>query len=339
MPFRLTRHMLGRVCPAASVKTLYVAPVHKGETLGKLNGVLRLVSTPDVAGVTTYTSPFGALEYNLSMLFVPFSVAATYQTDLESQPHVPESVAEWDSLMQKLILTFGSTANSQMYGGSADNADDLDMSKDPTGERGTENTEPAVKPDYPSLGPQGVMRVWNRETFLMSGTKIDAGFSLTSAAATSAYTSNRSISDMVYQAAHDLDMDIGLSGPGYLVLICTRYKPASKLGYAASYGAEGGETGTLAAGDRIRINNALANGDAIRIKEILKDRSTIESQYLRTILFEGDSSVQPLDDTNNPSLSAMWADNNIWRQNDIAIAGKLILEFSTPYTLVPDLMS
>ena len=176
------------------------------------------------------------------------------------------------------------------------------------------------------------------ERMLSSMTKIDTGVA---SASTSVYTGDTTLNDMVYHDQIDIDQDIGISTPGYLVATITRHDVSNPtLGYAASYGTEtGSDTGyAVGAGDRIAMLNALFHGDQIRIKEILKNKSLTTSQYLETLLFRGDVSIEPLDSTNNPSLAALYADNNVFRKNDISVQAKLMVEYSTPYTAVPDLM-
>ena len=339
LAFRLTRHLYNRVCPVADVKNIFTLPVYKGEIIGKVNGQMKLVSTPNTGSATAVASPFGCIEYNFGIYYIPWSIAASYTSAPNVQPAVPASVTQFDSLMKKLILTFGSNANSQFYGGNPDaSGDNLDLSKDKTEQDGAgsaDNSDPIVQPDYPALGPTGVLRLHNAERMLMSMSRLDATVNVTS----NAYTGDAKINDVVFSDKMDIDFNFNIGGPGYVIGCITRHNPVADLGYWFSYGVETHHASSaIAAGDRIRIQNALMNGDMLRIKEILKDRTTALSQYLRAGLFEGDVSTEPLTEADNPIVYGMWQDGSVFRKNDVIAAAKLMVEYSTPYTIVPDLM-
>ena len=340
MAFRVNRNLYHRVVPSGSVRCLYVLPVFHGETLGKINGKIRIVSTPDIGATTSYTSPFGTIEFDQGHFWVPWNIAAQYQPAAGTQPHVPANVSEWEGFMKKMILAYGSAANAAQYG-DADAANAKIRFKDnpaePDGTGSGDNTD-AVKPvDYPSLGPQGFTRLSYETKLLSSMTKIDAARTLSS---NTVYSASQAFNDVVYTDAIDLDMTFNLSGPGFVVCAFLRHKPVVSDGFAASYGNESGVSGAnvLAASDKVAMLNALMSGDYLRIKEILRDRTTVASNYLRTMLFMGDVAVQGLNATNNPTVASMFSDLNPIRQNDIMATCKLEAFYQTPYTEVPDLM-
>ena len=340
MAFRLTRHIRERIAPSGDVTCLWVEPIWHSEQLGHINGSIRAVSTPDVGNTTTYSGPFANLEFDVGQFYCPFSIAAMYQPAAGSQPHVPASVAEWNAFMKKMVLTYGSASNAAQYGDADAAAAKLrykDNPAEPDGTSSTDNTD-AVKPiDYPSLGPQGFVRLSYQAKLLSSMTKVDAAVNST---ATSVYTGDTHLNDMIFTDSMDLDQDLNLSGPGYYIGCVVRHKPVLADGFAASYGNESGVSGSnvLSASDKIAMYNALMSGDQLRIKEILRDRTTIASNYLRTILYMGDISIQGLNASNNPTIAAMFSDLNPIRQNDIMFTSKYELTFSTPYLEIPDLM-
>lgn len=340
MAFRLTRNLYQTMVPSGDVTTLCVIPIFHGETLGKLNGKIRIVSTPDVGNSTTYSSPWASIEYDIGWFFSPWSITAGYQPSSGSQPHIPANVSEWRAYMKKMILAYGSAANAAQYGDPDANQNKLrlkDNPAEPDGTQSSDNTDAVKDLDYPALGPQGFTRLRYETKLLSSMTKIDASVNST---ATSVYTGDTKFNDVAFSDNIDLDMDVGMSGPGFLICAFLRHKPVVSKGYACSYGNETGVSGAnvLAASDKVAMFNALHHGDYLRIKEILKDRTTVASNYLRTLLFMGDVSVDGLDSTNNPSLAGLWSNNNPIRENDLMATAKFECTYSTPYEIIPDLM-
>lgn len=337
MPFALRRFMGSRMCPINDVKTVMVQPVFKHETVGKIQGTIRSVSLPSYNNLSLYTSIFGTLDVNYSLFFVPWSVAATYTPTVDSVPSIPASIADFDKLMKRLVLVYGSTSN-EFYSGNPDEATGtkLDLEKSPKNEKGTgadDNTE-AVSDTELGLGPEGILRLYNSERFLMSTAKTDVGKTISSPD----YSSDTSINDVTFIDNVDIDLPLNVAGDGFLIFCVTRYNTQATAGYACTYGSEPGVTPAITNEDRIRFLNSAFRGDMLRVKTMLADPTSILGQFARSVMFEGDTSVHPISDAANPVVGTLWTDDSPIRPNDILVNVKFALPFSTPYTIAPDFL-
>ena len=338
---RITENLYGNIFPSGDARTLAVVGVGHSETLTRLNGQFRVVSTPDVGDTTTYTGAFGTLLYDWGIFYSTWEFAAKYSPSHGSQPHIPANDAEWDAFFKKSVLSYGSAANLSQYGDADANEDKLRFKDNPaepdrtTSDDG--NADAIVDPNLPSYGPQGFYRLKFESRVLSSMTKVDAA--LTSSAS-AVYNGNTNLNDMVYTDSIMLQEQLNLPGPGFLIIGVIRKTPVISQGYNCSYGVETGHTGdnVLSAADKIEIFNDYYGGNLLRIKEILRDRTTLASNYIRTMLWMGDVNLKGLDATNNPTISAMFADNNPIRTNDLKIDGTMFCDFMSPYSIVPDLM-
>lgn len=330
----MRRFFGSRVCPVNDVKTVAVAPIFSGETAGRINGTIRIISLPSYQNASLYTSIYGTLEYNASMYYVPWSVAASYTPTVDAAPAIPASIADFDKLMKRLVLVYGSTSN-EFYASNPDAAtgDKLDLTDKPTGEKGSDNTDAVVDTEL-GYGPLGIRRIYNSERLLGSTSKLDLSKDISSPA----YSSDTTLQDCVFQDNIDLDMDLNLSGNGFLIFCITRYNTSPSPGYACTYGSEPDVTPAVPDADRIRFLNAAFNGDMLRCKSILADPTSILGQYARTVMFEGDTSIHPISDSSEPLVGTLFDDDSPIRPNDLRVTIKCAMPFQTPYTIAPELL-
>ena len=81
-----------------------VVPVFVHETIGRIQGAVRIVSLPGANDASIYTSIYDTLEYNASLFFVPWNVAASYVSDVDVVPSIPQSITDFDKLTKRLGL-------------------------------------------------------------------------------------------------------------------------------------------------------------------------------------------------------------------------------------------
>lgn len=338
MPFALRRFVGSRTCPINSVKTVRVDSIGHGEMIGRIQGTVRVVSLPSFNNSSIYTSIFGTLEYNASLFFIPWSVAASYTPTVDSLPSIPQTTQDFDTLMQRLILVYGSTS-SEFYGSDPDNPNKLALEDSPKNERGsteTDNRERVADPDL-GLGPVGILRLFNTERLIANTSKLDLSKDITSPA----YSSETSLQDAIFSDSVDFNTDLNVSGPGFLIFCVTRYNPAVSPGYACAYGSDSGITPAVSDADRRRFLNAYFNGDMLRVKSILADQTSVLGSYARGMLFRGDVSIHPISEQTDPLVGSLWTgaypDSPI-RPNDIEVTCKYACPYQTPYTIAPDLL-
>lgn len=330
-----------RSVPAPGAVALAVLPVGHGETVGRLNGSMRIVSLPEANNQASYISPFGFLEWNYAIFGVPWRIAATYSHNIDASPEVPGSQADWDAFCKRLILTYQGTSNDY-YGANPDDTENLDM-RAPAGKElgdktdGTKDSEPLIEQAEMGLGPQGLVRFMSDERWLMSGTRSTIGANVNSPS----YSSSDNLDDVNFLDSIDLNATINWSGPGFVVLCAYRYKVDATPGFAASYGpnenipVSGSPPTPVALADKRRIFGAYYNGDYHRLRKIIADPASDIGSYMRTLLFSGDVNINSLNSTNNPLVSTLFNDNNAVRSNDLLIGVKLAAPMQTPYTVDP----
>ena len=339
MPYAIPRYMASRVCKVGETSTLMVQAIPKGATIGKINGVVRVVSTLDVNGATSLPTPFGTVEYNLFALYVPYDVAATYTETVDSKPGVPDNVQDWDNLTERLILNYGLVGGSEYFGANPDGAaGQLDLRKSPAQKSGdtdsnTETNDALVNTEI-GLGPMGVRRFFNFERFITSTTPLNISKTIT----TPGSIPSTSLNDLLYSDNIDLDQTIGASGPGFFILGVQRFKVAASRGYACSFSKEN-TNDVVSDADRRRALNILFTGDMLRVKSMLSDPTSQVGDYIRTLLWYGDVSLNPVSASNNSILGQMWPDGeSTVRANDIVVSCKYACPMSVPYEIQPDLM-
>lgn len=317
-----------------------VMPVFAGETVGRIQGTVRSVSLPSYNNASIFSSIYGTLDINYSLFFIDWRVAASYTPTVDAVPSVPQTVADFDTLMKRLVLVYGSTS-SEFYGSNPDEAtgNKLDLEDSPKEDRGTgsNDNKEAVADTELGLGPTGIIRLYNSERFLSSTSKLDVGKDLGSDSPDYA-PANSNLQDCVFQDNIDINMDLNVSGNGFLIFLVTRYNTEATAGYACSYGSEAGVTPAIADTDRRRFLSAAFNGDQLRVKSILADPTSQLGKYARALMFRGDTSVHPLSDTATPSLANVWSDSNVIRPNNVLVNCKFALPYQTPYTIAPDLL-
>ena len=336
MPFALRRFMGSRTCPINDTKTVLVQAVGHGEMAGRIQGTVRVVSLPSYNQASIYTSIFGNIEFNASLMFVPWNIAASYTPTVDSPPSLPAKTEDWDKLMKRLLLVYGSTS-SEFYASDPDNPNKLALEDSPRNERDDsgddKNKERVSDPDL-GLGPTGLLRLYNSEQLLANTSKLDLSKDISSPS----YSSETSLQDAVFSSAIDFNTDLNVSGPGFLIFSITRYNTQATPGYATSYGNDDGVTPAVPNADRIRFLNAYFNGDMTRVKDIIADRTSVLGQYARAFLFRGDTAVHPISDSSEPIVGSLWQDDSPLRPNDILVTCKLAMPFSTPYTIIPELL-
>ena len=340
MPFAQPRAMGSRLCPIGQTSTIMVQAIPKGATMGKINGVVRAVSLPDVNGATTYASPFGSIEWNLFGLYVPYEVACTYTETVDSKPGVPDNVQDWDNLTERLILNYGLVGGSEYFGANPDAAaGQLDLRKSPAQKSGdtdsnTETNDALVNTEI-GLGPMGILRAFNYERLITSVAPLNLSKTVSTPGAQNLSTS---LWDLVYMDNIDLDHDLNFRGPGFFILAVQRFKVAASRGYACSFSKEN-TNDVVSDSDRRRALNILFTGDMLRVKSMLSDPTSQIGDYIRTLLWYGDVSLNPVASSTNSIAGQMWPDGeSSVRPNDIIVTCKYATPMSVPYEIQPDLM-
>ena len=333
----MRRFFGSRVVPINDVKTIMVVPIGSGETIGRIQGTVRVVSLPSYNNASMYTSVFGNLEYNASLFYVPWNVAASYTPTVDATPSIPQSIADFDKLMKRLVLVYGSTS-SEFYASNPDEAtgNKLDLTDKPTEQKGTSTSDnkEAVLDTELGLGPQGILRLYNSERLIANTSKLDLSKDITSPS----YSSETSLQDAIFSDVLDYNTNLNVSGSGFLIFLITRYNTTTTSGYACTYGSESGVTPAVSDSDRRRFLNAYFNGDMLRVKSMLADPTSQIGAYARTMLFRGDTSITPISDSSEPIVGTLFADDSPIRPNDIRVTCKLAMPVSTPYTIAPDLL-
>lgn len=340
MYYRMPRFQRVRSCPSAHATCMFAELVGKNEMVGKIRGTLRSESLPQVGNIATYTSPWGIIPVSYVGLTVPVEVVSRFTATPDDLPHVPASIAEWDDLAMKLVLTFGSTGDSQYFAGNADAAaDNLNLTKSIKKDSGTTDTDTTTDEpiagavDPHTMGPMGIRRWLAIDHFLRSSSKLDLSKTISSPQ----YSTDTTVQDAIFTDDMDIDVPLSASGPAYVMFIVLRYDTDPVTGFFTSSTKENANE-TLSDADRRKIHSMLVTGDQLGIRAHIADKTSSLGDAIRTYLFAGDLSVEPITDAANPVVGPLFSDNNIIRKNTLLTAMQYELTLSTPYNFAPDLL-
>lgn len=259
MPMRMTRGIFIREVPINATKVISVEPVFNGEDLGNFSGVLHTASLPTSQDQNTnynWLGPQGFLELNITTLFVPFHLAATYTGGVDStgqlraSPALPASNDDWDNLGRRLLLEFGTDGN-EYYGANPDDRSEYDAvrniwfrrrgkdTQDATPQGGGETgaiapaataadrpqDEPLIESGIgPTMGPLGIKRLYSKEMLLRPSSATGVTRNILSSLITGLLGQSFGLVDLV----HGSEQDIQFGGPlgttaGFILTIAHRY--------------------------------------------------------------------------------------------------------------------
>ena len=285
MSVRLQRFITGRDAPADSSRVLAVAPVWKGETLRAFYMDAYAMTRGAGAGrfgTGESSFPDQPTEINWHVLWIPWDIAATHSRNIpeqtSSQSGVGENVhpasvlnerdagSEWDALFRNILFEW-SASGSEYYGHGEADLEPIEVAQDRQAEADTTGAgaeaERASVAERGTMGNLGIIRLYGREVLMRPA-----------------------ISDGDGKVRFGDDINIQtqakIAGPGFVVAGVVRYEISTETNWNA-------EINSVA---RQAARNMLIGGDAARVQaHILHDNSPI-GDYIRTILFGGDTYVE-----------------------------------------------
>ena len=414
MSTRLTRGISCRTIYPGEAKALHVQPIFTGEDLGNFHAAVHAASIPvreSNADHWQFMGAAGFIEANFTLLFIPYHVMTTYTVNPGEQPHPPENVEQWDMLIRRLLLEFGTDGN-EFYGGNPDNQAVYDVNRQtwfrvrmdrpqglanddtaanagtaadtlavntgggrsetgvlidgnqPNVQGGTQRTATINGKEYTytstqdeplingTMGPMGVIRLYNAEEFLAPSASAGVNREIPSTLQSffNLFSSGWGYMDLTHALSHQIDVPGGIgSQPGALVLACHRYdvptvgSPDFALNWATTAagntpGDENmGET-EAEAKEKLRALAALYGHDVERVKADLKLDASFRGDYMRSMMFGGDLMLEEPETwaTNIFGDQGIYGDlaNRTWlRPNGIVVGAKWAQSTLTQYDL------
>lgn len=338
---RSTRYLFARRCPVSTARALTIIPVFAKEALSGIRGTVHVRSLPSVGNAFQFIGPNGAVEYNMYGMYVPWAVVSTFSggdgadMEVDDLPHPPATTGEWDAMFRRLLLEFGTDGN-EYYGANPDGTSTTyDTVKNVwVRRRGDSDNAPsegmdtAATTDEPmTYGPSGIQRIFSRETILTSDSVSTIQKNVSGLAAI--FSSAPAVNDLVYADHFEVSEPAFINGPGYLIIGVVRFAVDETEGHAASYVGVADDASKKA---RNRALNALIGGDHDRVQWLIKNGTSAEADYARSVLFGGDNF---LEDAGAYTPVDFFSDGSWFRPNELVVTGKFFAGHNTPYELRP----
>lgn len=355
MDLRSPRNLFCGVVKSPGARCLAVIPVGAGEILDGIRLSGGAFSLPSVDAAASFLGPYGLIEYNAYAIFVPWHVVSTFsggasEGNVGGVPAPPQSSADWDTLFDRLMLSFGADG-SQFYGGNPDGAssatydviglkwrrrgDLVDKPGDPQGDQELHDRADSAEPVV-SYGPMGIQRLWSREQILSPSSTASLIKSLTGVAGATAtvFGSAIDLQDLVFKDQFEESIPAMVTGPGFLLIGIVRYKVTAAPGHAPTY-VSNAAADTEAEWAVNRAMNAFFAGDVSRIQKLIEDYDTTQADWLRGLLFGGDVNLEQSQNLLPDGLDG-WgnaATDTWYRENDMVFYGKVFAGLQTPYRM------
>lgn len=341
---RSTRYLFARRVAAPDAKVMALIPIFTRESMSGIRGTVHIRSLPNVSNAFKFLGPNAALEYNMYLMYAPWSVVSTFSggvgadNELDHIPHPPLTTAEWDMFFRRLLLEFGTDGN-EFYGA---NPDGTSTAYDPVRNayvrrRGTDADPSAAAGDGDDLttqgtqdepmtfGPTGIQRMHSVETILTSDAVVSVAKNVSGLAA--AFSAASAVNDIVFSDQQEFSIDGNVIGPGYVMLGVVRHSVGDTEGHSAGYAQDAPTTNIDMA--RNRALNILFGGDMERAQWLVRNGTGYESDYIRSLLFGGDNF---LEDAGAYTPVDFFDDGSWFRDNEIVVTGKLFVGHATPYS-------
>lgn len=341
---RSTRYMFSRRVETSDAKALMVVPVFNMEAMSGVRGTIHVRSLPNVGNAFQFIGPNGAIEYNCYGLYVPWEVVSTFVGGANSDnqivelPHPPSTTAEFDAMFRRLVLENGVDGN-EFYGANPDGAgNEYDPVRNMWVRRRGENAtdgdttqdEDQGQDEPLTYGPRGIQRVFSRETILTSDSISTLGKEISGL---TKIFSSAGINDLVYSDEFEISEGTLLNGPGYFIVGVVRFAVDETEGFSAAYHHDTTPSNDTASEQaRNRALNIMFGGDHDRAQWIIQNSTSLEGDYIRSLLFGGDNY---LEDAGAYTPVDFYDDGSWFRPNEIVVSGKLFVGHESPYVLRP----
>ena len=213
-------------------------------------------------------------EVNWHIISVPWNIILMMNTagnlyDYSSVSSLDEAT-EWDTIYRSMVYEYG-TSGAEFYGGSPTQGDDVDaLGAIGEGSSSAEGSDEGLLSVQSRIGPMGVVVAYTRETLLTPKPIHDER------------GDNNSVSQWTDRVSFNIRLPAMSTSGGCIFIGCTRFKDSATL---TNFGVqmeapEHNQMGALIAGDYTRVQSTIMNNQGT------------EGDYVRTLLFGGESYIE-----------------------------------------------